>query len=274
MAKNEVAVQQEKVFDLVTISGELAEAVAEEMDGLGSIPFDRVKVPSGGGIAFEVPGEDEGSPDIVKEIVGVILHHHPVNAYWKEKYSGDNAQPDCSSFDGKTGIDRETGECKDCSACPFNQYGTSVNDDGSAGKGKACKNVHRVYILLEGNPVPIILSLPPTSLKYMRDYIGKRILLKGMRCYDAVTKITLKKDKSAGGIEFSRTAFELVGKLNPEQRAMAKEMADTVKAEDQNVEIDNSDYNQGSATQQAQKPAAGDGFMNVPDGIDEDLPFN
>ena len=34
-----------------------------------------------------------------------------------------------------------------------------------------------------------------TSLKYIRDYIGKRILLKGLRCYDAVTKITLKKGK-------------------------------------------------------------------------------
>ena len=48
MAKNEVATTDKK-FELVTLTGELAEAIAEEMDGLGSIPFERAKIPSGGG---------------------------------------------------------------------------------------------------------------------------------------------------------------------------------------------------------------------------------
>ena len=42
MAKNEVATT-EKNFNLVTLTGELKEAVAEEMDGLGNLPFDRAK---------------------------------------------------------------------------------------------------------------------------------------------------------------------------------------------------------------------------------------
>ena len=138
MAKNELKVVDS--FDLQTISGDLAQAVAEEMDGLGSLPFDRVKIPSGGGLAFEVPGEDDENPESATEIVGVILDHHPVNAYWREKFAGGNEQPDCSSFDGKQGVDRETGEIKDCASCPYNQFGS---DD----KGKACKNVHRVFIL-------------------------------------------------------------------------------------------------------------------------------
>ena len=195
MAKNEVATTDKK-FELVTLTGELAEAIAEEMDGLGSIPFERAKIPSGGGLAFELPGETEDEPVMSTELTGVILHHHPVNAYWAEQYSGGNEQPDCSSYDGKQGVERETGEIHDCSKCPHNQF-------GSAGAGKACKNIHRCYILQESNPVPIILALPPTSLKYIRDYIGKRILLKGLRCYEAVTKITLKKEKSADGITYS-----------------------------------------------------------------------
>lgn len=44
--KNELAVVDN--FDLQTISGDLAQAIAEEMDGLGALPFDRVKIPSGG----------------------------------------------------------------------------------------------------------------------------------------------------------------------------------------------------------------------------------
>jgi hypothetical protein len=171
MAKNEVAVA-EKNFNLVTLTGELKEAVAEELDGLGTLPFERAKIPSGGGLAFELPGETEDEPVMSTDLTGVLIHHHPVNAYWKEEYAGGNVQPDCSSHDGKQGVERETGEIHDCSKCPHNQFGSGKN-----GSGKACKNIHRCYILQEGNPVPIILALPPTSLKYIRDYIGKRILL-------------------------------------------------------------------------------------------------
>ena len=55
--KNELAVTADK-FDLQTITGDFAEAIAEEMDGLGQIPYDRVKIPSGGGLAFMGPGEE------------------------------------------------------------------------------------------------------------------------------------------------------------------------------------------------------------------------
>lgn len=225
MAKNEVATT-EKNFNLVTLTGELKEAVAEELDGLGTLPFERAKIPSGGGLAFELPGETEDEPVMSTDLTGVLIHHHPVNAYWKEEYAGGNVQPDCSSHDGKQGVERETGEIHDCSKCPHNQFGSGKN-----GSGKACKNIHRCYILQEGNPVPIILALPPTSLKYIRDYIGKRILLKGLRCYDAVTKITLKKEKSADGITYSRAAFAFVSKLTDEQRAETKAMVEMIKAQ-------------------------------------------
>ena len=116
--------------------------------------------------------------------------------------------------------------------------------------------------------MPIILSLPPTSLKYMRDYIGKRILIKGMRCYDAITKITLKKEKNAAGIAYSRAVFTFVGKLNESQKAEAKAMAETIKQLDKNIDVDEGDYTTSAAK------ADGDGFMNVPEGVNENLPFN
>ncbi|MCX4324204.1 MAG: hypothetical protein OSJ59_14740 [Lachnospiraceae bacterium] len=267
-AKNELAVVEN--FDLQTISGDLAQTIAEEMDGLGALPFDRVKIPSGGGLAFELPGEDDENPESATEIVGVILDHHPVNAYWREKFAGGNEQPDCSSFDGKLGVDRETGEIKDCASCPYNQFGS---DD----KGKACKNVHRVFILREGNPVPLVLSLPPTSLKYMRDYIAKRVILKGFRCWQAVTKITLKKEKNAAGIAYSRAVFTFVGKLSPEKAKEAEAMKDCVKQQYRQLDVEGADYNATTGNTQ-DGPAAPKtdeaGFMNVPEGSDEDLPFN
>ena len=255
--KNEVAVAGS--FDLVTLTGEIAEAIAEEMDGLGNIPFDRVKIPAGGGLAFDLPGEDEEHPESAAELVGVLLHHHPVNAYWPDAFSGANEAPECSSLDGKTGVVRETGEIKDCSARPYNQY----RDDGT---GKACKNIHRVYLLREGNPVPLMLSLPPTSLKFLRDYLGKRVLLKGMRCYSCVTKITLKKEKNAAGIVYSRAVFTFVEKLSDEQIKAAKEMSEQLKERNKDVEVE--------ADIAAPPASDSDGFMNVPEDMPEELPFN
>ncbi len=140
-----------------------------------------------------------------------------------------------------------------------------ITQFGSDGAGKACKNIHRCYILQENNPVPLVLALPPTSLKYIRDYIGKRILLKGMRCWDAVTKITLKKEKSADGIHYSRAAFAFVQKLTPEQSAEAKAMAENVRVMAGNLPvIDESDYNAGDANAE---------FQSV-EGKEADLPFN
>ena len=269
MAKNELKVVDS--FDLQTISGDLAQAVAEEMDGLGAIPFDRVKIPSGGGLAFELPGEEEDETESATELIGVILDHNPVNAYWANKFAGGNEQPDCSSFDGKQGVDRETGEIKDCASCPYNQFGS---DD----KGKACKNVHRVFILREGNPIPMVLSLPPTSLKYIRDYIAKRIILKGFRCWQVVTKITLKKEKNADGIIYSRAVFTFVGKLSPEKAKEAESMKDCVKQQYRQLAVDNTDYSTvGSRSIQNEPvmPKVGeDNFMNIPDGIEDELPFN
>lgn len=257
MAKNELA--KAETFDLVTLTGEIAEAIAEEMDGLGTIPYDKVKIPSGGGAAFEIPTEDEDNPDVAKEIVGIILDHHPVNSRWKEAYNGSEEKPLCSSFDGKQGIDVETGEVTSCADCPYNEFGSAAD-----GRGKACKNSHRVYVLREGNPVPLVLTLPPTSIKYARDYFAKSIVLKGMRCYDAITKITLKKEKSADGIEYSRVCFTFVDKLAAGQAMLTKEMAETIKAN--RAAIDR-------AENQAEAATDNDGFMNVPEGNNEGLPF-
>lgn len=264
MAKKEELAVKAETFDLVTLSGDLAEAVQEEMDGLGSIPFDRVKIPSGGGLAFEVPGETEDDTESLTELVGVILDHNPVNAYWAEKFAGGNESPDCSSYDGKQGVVRETGECRDCERCPYNQF-------GSDGAGKACKNMHRVYILREGNPVPLILTLPPTSLKYLRNYVAKSIILKGYRCWQVITKVTLKKEKSKDGITYSRAAFSLVDKLAPEQIASTEAMKNMVRQIYKTIDIEGDEY---SAAPTDGAPAAGpDGFMNVPEG-EENLPFN
>ena len=77
----------------------LAELFSEELDGLRP-SFERIKIPAGGGLAYELPGENPESPDTEKEFSAVILYHHPINTYYKEKFNGSSNPPDCSSIDG------------------------------------------------------------------------------------------------------------------------------------------------------------------------------
>lgn len=271
MARTELAVMDH--FDLqAAFTGDMKEAIDEEMSGLGLISFDKVKIPSGGGLAFEVSGDEDEEPKCETAITGVILDHHPVNAYWAGNYGAGNGNdpPDCVSYDGNNGIVRETGEIKGCLGCPANLYGS-----GPDGRGKACKNAHRVYMLEEGNPVPIILSLPPTSLKYMRDYIGKRIVLKGLRCWQAVTKITLKKERNSAGISYSRAAFTFVGLLPAEDQKKAEAMKDYIRKEYRQVEINGADISDGRQAGGGQAPPRSDPdeFMNIPEDAVDELPF-
>ena len=71
------------------------ESMAEELEGLEG-GFDRVKIPSGGATMFELPGDEADEPEMVKEFSAVILHHHPVLQYYKEKYTGGSNPPDCA----------------------------------------------------------------------------------------------------------------------------------------------------------------------------------
>ena len=130
--------------------------------------------------------------------------------------------------------------------------------------------------------MPIILALPPSSLKSFRDYIGKKILLKGLRCFQAITKITLKKEVNADNITYSRAVFTFQDRLSPEQQEAIEGMRGMVKATRQQVDVGLDDYSMDKAAASgsgsaaaAEAPAAGpDGFMNIPEGDDGELPFN
>ena len=131
-------------FAIVPMSEDIAQMLTEELDGMGHVPFDAVKIPSGGGLSFELSGDDPDNPETAQTLTGVIVHHHPVNVYWEHDFDGSGGLPDCSSPDGKRGLDTRTGEIRDCATCPFNQFGS-----GGKGSAKACKNTHRVYLLRE-----------------------------------------------------------------------------------------------------------------------------
>lgn len=225
-------VVKENNFMVASMNSDIAQAMSEEMDGL-QIDFDRVKIPTGGGLAFEVPGDDPDSPDMEKELVGVIVDHHPVNAYWENKFEGQNNPPDCSSMDGKQGLNPNTGEIRNCKTCPLNQFGSAED-----GRGKACKNMHRVYLLRSGEMFPLLITLPPTSIKPLSNYIAKRVLAKGKRTTDVITKISLKKAQNSSGITYSQVQFAKVEDLDPAAAEQIRQYSQGIKAITRQVQIE------------------------------------
>lgn len=227
--------------EIVADSTAMAEIFSEEMDGL-RFSFERVKIPSGGGIVFEIPGDDPDNPEAVKELQGVILDDHAVNAFWQVKYNGENNPPDCASLDGSKGIVRDTGEIVACNTCPYNVFGSAED-----GRGKACKNMRRVYLLQQGNVFPLLLTVPPTGLKNFSDYKGQRIVGKGRRSYQVLTKVTLTKDKSADGITYSKPVFGVAQVLDADNAKLLGEYAKQIKQFTRQVQITADDYNTETA---------------------------
>jgi hypothetical protein len=220
----ELTVKESKYLATSNIGNDFA----EETDGL-TPSFERIKIPAGGGLAFEVPGDDPNSPDMVKEFEAVILYHHPINTYYKDKYDGSNNPPDCGSMDGKVGINTD-GEVVECAKCPFSKFGS---DEG--GKGKACKQKRRIYLLREGEMLPILMTLPTGSLGEFSKYI-MRLLNKGTKSNQVVTKFSLKKAQNATGINYSQAVFSCVRVLVPEEQAFIDNMTAQAKSFAQNVD--------------------------------------
>lgn len=197
---------------------DMNDVMADDCQGL-EFSFDRVKLPAGGGTAFEIPSSDGEDSEMAKEIKGVIVFNHPAFAYYVDKYTGGSNPPDCGSFDGICGTGSPGGNCAEC---PFNKFGSGE------GQSKACKNKRMLYILRENELFPIALSLPTGSLKSFTNYV-KGQLTRGRKLSDVVTKITLKKATNASGIIFSQAAFAFDRLLNNTEKSAIAEVVNSTK---------------------------------------------
>ena len=283
MAKNEVATTTAGTFELVSMySGmdeELKAQLQEEMDDLGAdsgIDCRQIKMPTGTIKAFAVESDNPDDPDMMKELEGVILYTHLMNARWEGDYSGENRMPVCSSWDAKTGIQFGTGECMNCDRCSYNQF--TERADGTSGKD--CKNMRRIYLMLNGKPQLYLLTVPPTSLNDVKKQL-KRIMSRGIPYTRMVVTFKLVSATSRGGQSFAKLTVEKTGDLTPEQSQMARAMREEILKQYQNIAITSDDYYTPEDQQAGvySAPAAGqagtDGFMDVPDGLsEENLPFN
>lgn len=248
-----------------------SEDLADDMEGL-QLTMQRVKIPGGGNLQFEIRSDDPDNPDYERKLVGVILYHHLANAYWPEgsEYD-DNVPPFCQSFDGKQGCGEPGGVC---AACAFNQFGSTAN-----GSGKACKNMRQIYLLRSGEYLPLQLSLPPTSLRPFNDFMNLAFVARRRPSYSAIVEIGLKRAES-GGYTYSVATFRKVRDLEGEGLAAVKSYAANFKEQvksllAQRVENYKSDVESLTGTAPLELADNGDHFSypGVIDGERDELPL-
>lgn len=174
-------------FPDMTVSADFSrEDLEDDTDGI-RLTFPRAKISGGGTTLFELPSDDASKPEHVDKLEGVILFHHSVNGYWTGEITDEDNAPLCTSMDGKTGYGDPGGPCADCS---LNRFGSSED-----GRGKACKNQRYLYLLRDGDYMPLELHLPPTSLRAFSKFMNAAFLYRNRPSYGSVVELSLHREE-------------------------------------------------------------------------------
>lgn len=231
MSTELVPVGEESPFAVLRMAPDEAQELLQDALGGDTLSFsdlDRIKVPSGGGQSWEIPSL---TGDVSARVLeGVIVHKEDRRAYWpytvEDRPDDSDGRPDCQSTDLIMGIGSPGGEC---SSCPFNEF----NSDIKGGPGKACKETRQLFVLTKNDLLPIVLTVPPTSLRNVREYFV-RLLRAQVSPLSVVTSIGLEKADN-GKFKFSKVTLTAGERLTPDAtgrlRAYAEAMMPAMKAQ-------------------------------------------
>ena len=152
-------------------------------------------------------------------IHGIIVANRLARIYWGRNYNpgATKEPPSCSSNDGFMGVGSPGGMCV---ACPYAQFKSARNPDGSQAAGQACKELRQLLVLLPGQMIPHLLSVQPTSVRPFDKYI--QTLASGSSSYwTAVTRFSIEI-VPASGYPVARILFALSKRLTPEQKQVMR----------------------------------------------------
>ena len=102
---------------------------------------------------------------------------------------------------------------------------------------KACKEKRCLYLLREGEILPIIMTLPTGSLSEFTKYVT-RLVAKGKHANTVVTRFALKKAQNSTGIAYSQATFSVARNLTPAEKQAIASMSSQVKAMARTVDIE------------------------------------
>jgi len=144
----------------------------------------------------------------VESFSGIIVDHHNINAFWIKSFdeTGGGEPPDCFSMDGVQPPQNIDFVSPECYGCPKNEFGSEIAKDGGHGRGKACKNMKRIHILMENELMPHRLTAPPSSIASF-DIFLSQLRSKAIPHQLVPITIGLKTSQNKDGIKFSELTF-------------------------------------------------------------------
>lgn len=168
----------------------------------------------------------------------IILDSVMENVHFEGAYDKANpANPDCFAF-GRNEKEMEPhesveepysemcGRAGQPGCCPNNEWDTAIRQDGSLGKGKACKNTRRLSMIPAGSFIGDVfqqitdeghfadakagyMKLPVTSVKGYAGYVAELFKAHQRPPHGMITLVTVVQDKDT---QF-RVEFEAIAKV-------------------------------------------------------------
>lgn len=188
--------------------------IKDNLDGqkFDILQLPRVKVTRDGVFQIETPAGIETA----RQLTGVIVAFRQARIYWGRAYTGAKDLPSCTSQDGFIGVGNPGG---DCATCPYSQFKSAKNPDGSQAAGQACKELRQLLLLLPGYSLPHRLDIPPTSIQAFQKYTLS-LSYADADYWSVTTKMTLEQAPTASGIPITRVGLMLQKRLSSEQAGL------------------------------------------------------
>lgn len=192
---------------------EISKALGAEGQ-IGEFDLQRLRVPTGGGAAWQI--ETLNGPESRKYVEGVVVARKNARAWWSKPLDegGGSQPPDCSSHDGVTGEGTPAGQKFGtylCADCPLSKFG-SATKNGQPQRGQACKQSTLLFLMQPDDILPTVLVAPPTSIKPIKQYF-LRLLNNRIPYWQVRLRFKLEQTSNAGGIKYSRIAPYIEGKI-------------------------------------------------------------
>ena len=196
------AVATRKNSAVSNIKDQLAQEVAGIQDSIGSASGNRIKT-SDKMFTFPDGTTDQGPISLV--VVDFVSY----NALYEGKYDAKNPQPPICFAIGKSIKDMAPSpnapepQASSCAECPMNQF-------GSDGDGKACKNARRLAVLGPDDVDPeadlMTLDVSPTALKRFDGYVSTVARLHEVPPIGVVTDVGFDPNSTYSSLTFGNPA--------------------------------------------------------------------
>jgi hypothetical protein len=153
-------------------------------------------------------------PSPYLDIVILRASNHPSKAWYEGAYQeGNMGPPDCWSTNGVVPDQASPKrQARQCNGCPHNVWGSKINrDTGQATRGKACMDMKRLAVVPaldienKGMGGPMMLSVPPSSLKRLGPYQGM-LEANGVNYCQVWTRVTFLAGQSYPVFDFDAKA--------------------------------------------------------------------